>query len=198
MPERWKKRTAATSAPNRSRLSVAGYFFRAKQASRVSTRKMRLLLPLRSSTTRATDSGLSRRATSGISSGSTKDGIADLVPGNAVLEPVLWLPAEQDLAAGRRHFGMGKDLGEIVDEYVAAQRQSAAPRWLARAFEEDMVAPQAQPRGIEEALGFHPLQGGNPQVGQRGIMVRALGLVAHDGDNLGLLATQRQKTGGTL
>src|SRR5262249_3848294 len=137
MPERSKKRIAATSAPSRSRLSVAGDFFRAKQACRVSTRQMRVLLPLRSSATRSTGSGLSRRATAWISSGNVEDGIADFVPGYVVLECVVGVAPEQDLAAGPRHLRMPEDLGEIVDEHIAAQRRDATYLLLARAFEED-------------------------------------------------------------
>src|SRR5262249_52047656 len=159
---------------------------------------MRLLLPLRSSATRSTGSGLSRRATAWISSGNVEDGIADFVPGYVVLKCVVGVAPEQDLAAGPRHLRMAEDLGEIVDEHVASQRRDATYLLLARAFEEDMLAPQAQPRGIEEALGFHPLQRRNPQVGQRGIVVRALGFVAHDGDSLGMLTTQLQETRSTL
>ena len=91
-------------------------------------RNMRLLLPLRSSETRSTGSGLSARAISWISSGGREDCITNFAPGGILLELVLGVAAEQDLAAVRRHFRMGEHVGKVVDEEIAVERAvSASP-----------------------------------------------------------------------
>src|SRR5262245_365186 len=148
--------------------------------------KIRLLLPLRSSHTRATGSGLSIEAISRMSSGTREECITDFVPGTILLEFTLPVATEQNLAAGRRHFGMRQHLGEVVDEDVALERADAPHLVVPCGFEIDVGPVDAEAALLEEPLAFHPLQRRLAQVGQMRVVVRKLGLVADDGDRLGM------------
>src|SRR6266404_9505197 len=111
---------------------------------------MRLLLPLRSSETVCTGSGLSAQAMSWISSGSAEDRIAHFMPGGVLLEAALRIAAEQDLAATRRHLGVAEHLGEIVDEEVALERADPPHLVVPRPLEIDVAPVQSQAGCIEE------------------------------------------------
>src|SRR5258705_2376003 len=141
---------------------------------------MRLLLPLRSSETPSTGSGLSARAMSRISSGSAEDRITNFMPGSVLLEAALRVAAEQDLAAAGGHFGVAEHLGEVVDEEVALQRADPPHFLVPRPFEIDIAPIQAQASRVEEPIALHPLESSRPQVRQMRIVMGKLGLVAYD------------------
>src|SRR3954454_9194576 len=127
---------------------------------------MRLLLPLRSSETSCTGSGLSAQAMSWISSGSPEDRITNFMPGGVLLEAALPVAAEQDLAAAGGHFDVPEHLGEVVDEEIALQRADPPHFLVPRPFEIDIASIQSQASGLEEPIAFHPLESSRAQVRQ--------------------------------
>src|ERR1700682_3734103 len=153
---------------------------------------MRLLLPLRSSAIALTGAGLSPRAISWISSGGWKERITNFVPRGVLFKSALRVAAEENLAAGRRHLAVYKHFGKVVDKHVAFKFSYSPHFVVPRALEVDIVPLEAQARHIEELLALHPLECCYAQVRLRVIM-RALRLVAHDGDGVGMVSASLEE-----
>src|SRR5450631_3179474 len=153
---------------------------------------MRLLFPLRSSAIALTGSGLSTRAISAISSGGWEERITNFVPRGVLFKSALRVAAEENLAAGRRHFAVYKHFGKVVDKDVASKFPYSPHLVIPRALEVDVAPLEAQARRIEELLAFHPSQRGHPQVRQR-VIVRALRLMAHDGNGVGVVSARLEE-----
>src|SRR5580704_10836131 len=153
---------------------------------------MRLLLPLRSSVIALTGSGLSIRAISAISSGGWEERITHFVPRGILFKSTLRIAAEENLAAGRRHFAVYKHFGKIVDKDVASKLAYSPHLVIPRTLEVNVAPLEAEARHIEELLAFHPAQRRHPQVGLR-VIVRALRLVAHDGDGVGVVSARLEE-----
>src|SRR3982074_1500439 len=148
---------------------------------------MRLLFPLRSSAIALTGSGLSTRAISWISSGGWKERITNFVPRGVLFKSALRVAAEENLAAGRRHFTVYKHFGKVVDKHVAFEFSYSPHFVIPRALEVNIAPLEAEARRLKELPAFHPLECGYAQVRLRVIM-RALRLVAHDGDGVGMVS----------
>src|ERR1700732_4623878 len=98
---------------------------------------MRLVLPLRSFAIALPGSGLSMRAISAISSGGWEERITHFVPRGVLFKSTLRVAAEENLAAGRRHFAVYKNFGEVVDKNVAAKFPNPPHLVIPRALEVD-------------------------------------------------------------
>src|ERR1700732_1730520 len=153
---------------------------------------MRLVLPLRSFAIALPGSGLSMRAISAISSGGWEERITHFVPRGVLFKSALRVAAEENLAAGRRHFAVYKHFGKVVDKDVASEFPYPPPLVIPRAFEVNVAPLEAQARRIEELLAFHPAQRGHSQVRQR-VIVRPLRLMAHDGDGVGVVSARLEE-----
>ncbi len=91
---------------------------------------------------------------------------------------------EQNALDPRRKVGIGENLLEIADEYVATRRRDAAKLLGARAFKEYGADQTGGPVILEQTFRLHPGERGLAQIDPLGIQMPELRLVADDHDRV--------------